>query len=406
MFIHGPSGPHLPKFSSPTDCIMQQASESSSSARHNNSRSNQWFQQPKSQLQVDTKDLIGPPRPPEMGPESPTSPRRSFKIHPPPVPQHQLCYQNSADDSTPTRVVKLQSPCKALQASQLDIEASHPSVDASALPPVQTARSQLHAEPPTNHRQPGGARRSQRFSGEPIADWVYCVWVQCDRVWVPGASTNRPSQLVKSNYSRATGWAPSAPGQGSQNYRSLSVIQASDSVQPFCTRLTAPVDSPIAICLRPRHLITMFFTLAHAQQVFKEHNQLHSARTQDIESLKPSELRQLLRNQIVQNLSVAQNKTVLNPFCNPQEHNFPRLAQARSTKPVKWKSPFDKLDVCPNGRKSLWVKNVKSNNRPIDHSLTRTQSMIISAHVKPVSIACIEHKAAGVVERWLSTPDV
>merc|ERR1712086_592275 len=113
---------------------VDQASESSSQAQHNNSQSKQWFQQSKSPLQVDTKDPIGPPTPPEMGPESPTSPRRSFKIHPPPVPQHQLCCQNSTDDSTPTCVVKIQSPSKAPQASQLDIEALN--LDASALPPV------------------------------------------------------------------------------------------------------------------------------------------------------------------------------------------------------------------------------------------------------------------------------
>lgn len=148
---------------------MQQASESSSRAQHNTSQSKQWFPQSKSALQNDTKDPIGPPTPPEMGPESTTSPRRSFKIHPPPVPQHQLCCQNSTDDSTPTCVIKIQSPSKLLQASQVDVEASHPSIDASALPPVQTARlSQLHAEPPASHRQGGGARRSQRFSGEPI----------------------------------------------------------------------------------------------------------------------------------------------------------------------------------------------------------------------------------------------
>ena len=151
----------------------------------------------------------------------------------------------------------------------------------------------------------------------------------------------------------------------------------------------------------------MFFILAHAQQVFKEHNQPQSAHTQDIESLKPSEFRQLLRDQTVQNLSMAQNKTVQNPFCNPQGYNLPRLAQARSTKSVKWKSQFDKLDVCQNGRKSLWVKNVESNYRPPDNSLTRTRSLVqISAHVKSVSLnRCIEDKAAGVVEGWLSTPE-
>ena len=154
----------------------------------------------------------------------------------------------------------------------------------------------------------------------------------------------------------------------------------------------------------------MFFILAHARQVFKEHNQCH---TQDIESLKPSEFRQLLRNQTVQNLSMAQNKTVQNPFCTGgSAPNLPRLAQARSTKSVKWKSQFDKLDVCgstsqKNGRKSVWVKNVESNYRPTDNSLTRTRSLVqISAHVKPVSITCIEDKVAGVVERWLSTPDM
>ena len=313
---------------------MQQASESSSRAQYNNSQVEQRIQHSKSPLQIDTQDPIGPPTPPETSPQTPTFARRQ-----------PVC---PTDLSTLSVVQCCQKP--GVEVPQLGLNQTQ---SRDAVPQVQTARlSQLHAEPPANHRQSRSSRKSM-FLGE----LMFLLFVVLSRVFVRRhhcqAFTTNQVQLFSSS---RNGSPKATQLVNDSNKYSGAHLHSVDSI--IITRRPCAIFTPV-LAQASKAYITEFSRNAPKTPL------LHK----DVESMNPSEFRQVLRNQIVQRLSTAQlpqNNTTFKPFYRKHQSSLskrvPPVRPTKSKQSSSWESGFQKLPaVGRNSRKSVWVTQINAS---------------------------------------------